>query len=172
VEKEPTEGDNNNSLKVQAPNGPTNPRKMSSQSSKMPSLEQEQETISGRTVIGKDKIQGMQKSLSPSDGEPMIGARKEIISKQSPDQTHRENLIVAFPTTTAMVPSQPEKVPEHQLLQRQSNALHDTIVTINIGRIEVRASTTHNDAVSKQSPRFTPPLTLAEYLKQRRERGQ
>jgi hypothetical protein len=134
------------------------------------------EPAAGRAVIDKDKVQDMQESLSPSRGEPMVGARiKEIISKQSPDQTHRENLIVAFPTTTtaAMVPSQPEKVPEHQHLQRQSNAFHDTIVTINIGRIEVRASsTTHNDSVPKQTPRFTPPLTLAEYLKQRQERGQ
>lgn len=138
---------------------------------------EEKEPVAGRAAIDNDKVQDMQESLSPSRGEPMTGARKkEIISKQSPDKTHSENLIVAFPTTAttaaAIIPSQPEKVPEHQLLQRQSNALHDTIVTINIGRIEVRASTTHNDAVPKQPQRFTPPLTLTEYLKQRRERGQ
>ena len=165
LEREPA--DNDDKLKVQAANSAPNQRTMLSESSTMPCVEQRHETIVGRALMDKENTHEMQEKSTDS----RIETRKEIIPNQSHRDVARKEIIpkqslsVAFPV---MVPSQHERVQRQQDGQWQSNALHETIVTVNIGRIEVRASA-HNEQVPREHPRFTPPLTLAEYLKQREE---
>lgn len=48
--------------------------------------------------------------------------------------------------------------------QEKSNTALESTVTITIGKIEVRASKQNSD---KQQSKFSPPLSLTEYLKQR-----
>ncbi len=59
---------------------------------------------------------------------------------------------------------------EKYAIKRRDDDPSETVFTINIGRVEVRAVTPTSSAdIQSRTPRFSPSLSLAEYLKRRAE---
>jgi hypothetical protein len=94
---------------------------------------------------------------STSQTKPL--ERRGIVSNDSPRPKHHPQL---RPATGAVDD-------KYSMAVTQSD---ETTVTINIGRIEVRAvSPPVVEARSLQRKEYSPPLSLDEYLKQRMEEG-
>jgi hypothetical protein len=141
----------------------------SSKSGEISPIEQPEENLEGEAV--KDGENKETRRRPPvQDGESGIKTAGDQASKHEAHSMNQENNSVSIPI---IVPSPLDKaLSNHQFQTNTSPEPPETIVSVSIGRIEIR-SFTHKDSSSRHpataaaAPAFAPRMTITDYLKQR-----
>jgi len=131
-----------------------------SQSNIDTSISEAQNVSEENILIAKNKIKNVVNDSSLQEDSFKDRETKKEVNQKTNLSIRHDKEPIKFPT---IIPREYERTPN----QEQPNPTHETTVTINIGRIEVRAST-QNSQIKKQQTKFAPPLSLAEYLKRQK----
>jgi hypothetical protein len=120
--------------------------------------------------VADSKIVAVVQKLQQAEGIPK--EPRPLNNSDSLEQKDYPHLQTDVSADKKYVPVQPAALPTEKLVTKASSEKpEETVVTVNIGRIEIRsASEGSGTRAPPLKKEFSPALSLADYLKQRAER--